>query len=101
MVARNGILLVVTETVLLCLAWVLFYNKSWILESGPSSQNCRNALNCRIVGRKRSIDGLEGDGREGVGRRQNCRNRRGRRGERGRRTRQFVGWRSIALALLG
>ena len=39
--------------------------RSWILERGPSSQNCRNALNCRIVGRRRSIVGLEGDGRAG------------------------------------
>ena len=43
----------------------LHNEQSWILESGPSSQNCRNALNCRIVGRRRRIDGLEGDGRGG------------------------------------
>ena len=41
--------------------------KSWTLERGPSSQNCRNAFNCRIVGRRRSIVDLEGDGRGGGG----------------------------------
>ena len=41
--------------------------QSWILERGPSSQNCPNALNCRIVGRRRRIVGLEGDGRGGGG----------------------------------